>query len=42
MWQVVTDIGLQVFAGTKPQCKAYLRQALAKGSPPGFLRIVKQ
>ena len=42
MWQVVTDIGVQVFTGTKPMCKAYIRQALAKGSAPGFLRIEKK
>lgn len=41
MWQVVTESGLDVFSGSKPQCKAYIRQALKKGSEPGFLRIVK-
>lgn len=41
MWQVVTESGLDVFSGNKPQCKAYIRQALKKGSEPGFLRIVK-
>ena len=40
MWQVVTESGLDVFSGSKPQCKAYIRQALKKGSEPGFLRIV--
>ena len=38
---VVTERGLDVFSGSKPQCKAYIRQALKKGSEPGFLRIVK-
>lgn len=41
MWQVVTESGLDVFSGSKPQCKTYIRQALKKGSEPGFLRIVK-
>lgn len=39
-WKVVTPTGGSVFEGTKPQCKAYLRQALVKGSEPDYLRIV--
>lgn len=41
MWNVVTETGMVVFSGSKPHCKGYLRQALEKGSKPGFLRIVR-
>lgn len=36
---VITESGLIVFSGNKTQCNAYLKQALKKGSAPGFLRI---
>lgn len=41
MWNVVTETGMVVFSGSKPHCKGYLRQALEKGSRPGFLSIVR-
>ena len=38
---VITESGLSVFeSDSKRTCNAYLRQALQKGSAPGFLRIV--
>ena len=40
-WSVVTESGLPVYEGSRAQCNSYLRQAIKKGSPPGFLRIVK-
>ena len=40
MYEVVTESGLEVFSGKKTDCNAYLRQALKKGSPSGFLRII--
>lgn len=39
MWEVVTENGTSVFEGNKRQCNAYLKQALEKGSTPGFLSI---
>lgn len=40
-WEVVTASGMSVFEGNKRECNAYLKQALKKGSEPGFLRIVE-
>lgn len=40
-WQVVIPTGDYVFKGTKAECKAYIKQALAKGSAPDYLRIVE-
>lgn len=40
VWQVVTPTGMDVFEGSKRECNAYLKQALRKGSPIGFLSIV--
>ena len=37
---VITENWSEVFSGKKTECNAYLKQALKKGSPPGFLRIV--
>lgn len=36
---VVTSSGLEVFRGTEYRCKQYIKQALEKGSVPGFLKI---
>ena len=41
-YNVITESGLSVFSGKKTHCNAYLKQALKKGSPPGFLRIVEE
>lgn len=41
-YNVITASGLVVFDGKKTHCNAYLKQALKKGSPPGFLRIVEE
>lgn len=40
IWYVVTSSGYEVFSGKKTDCNKYLAQALKKGSPVGFLRIV--
>lgn len=40
-YNVITESGLVVFDGKKTDCNAYLKQALKKGSPIGFLRIVE-
>lgn len=37
---VVTSSGMQVYAGRWTDCYLYIMQALAKGSEPGFLRII--
>ena len=37
---VATKNWSEVFSGNKTDCNAYLKQALKKGSQPGFLRIV--
>ena len=38
---VITKSGTDVFqSDSKWECNAYLKQALQKGSVPGFLRIV--
>lgn len=37
--RVVTPYGLPVYEGSRDMCYAYVMQALAKGSEPGFLRI---
>ena len=36
---VITASGLDVFSGSMRECNAYLKQALKKGSVPGFLAI---
>lgn len=38
-WKVVTPTGETIYEGSKPMCKAYIKQALAKGSAPDYLRI---
>lgn len=38
-WMVTTPTGWDVFRGTKAECKAYIKQALKKGSEEGYLRI---
>lgn len=41
-YYVVTENGAFVFSSdSKVECNRYLKQAIAKGSPVGFLRIVK-
>lgn len=41
-YAVITATGLPVFENnSKNTCKAYIKQALAKGSKPGFLSIVE-
>lgn len=40
-WVVITSNNFEVFSGNKRECNGYLKQALQKGSPSGFLRIVK-
>lgn len=39
MYQVNTANGSVVYEGSRAMCHAYIRQAIAKGSPPGFLQI---
>lgn len=39
-WAVVTPTGMVVYEGDKRSCKAYIKQALAKGSEADFLRII--
>jgi hypothetical protein len=40
---VVTKSGLSVFeSNSKPMCRAYIRQAVKKGSKPGFLSIAEE
>lgn len=41
-FRVITSSGLQVFAGNWSECYAYIMQALAKGSKPGYLKIVEK
>ena len=40
VWYVITRSGLVVYEGSKRNCNSYLKQALMKGSPIGFLSIV--
>ncbi len=41
-YMVVTNTGLEVFeSNSKLMCKAYIRQAVKKGSKPGFLSIAE-
>lgn len=41
-YAVVTSTGLEVFENnSKLMCKAYIRQAIKKGSKPGFLSIAE-
>ncbi len=37
---VVTEAGMPVYEGSKTKCKEYIKQAIQKGSNPGFLKIV--
>ena len=39
--RVVTREGLTVYEGSRDMCYGYVMQALAKGSEPGFLRIIE-
>lgn len=39
--KVVTEFGLVVYRGPRGLCYDYVVQAMAKGSEPGFLRIIK-
>ncbi len=39
-WQVVTSNGRVVFGGTKAECKAYVKDALKKGTEEDYLHIV--
>lgn len=38
-WTVTTPTGEPVFWGTKPMCKAYIKQAIAKGQAADYLKI---
>lgn len=38
-YEVITELGSDVFHGTLRECKSYLKQALQKGSPVGYLAI---
>lgn len=39
---VITETGLNVFESySKRKCLAYIRQAIEKGSKPGFLSILE-
>lgn len=38
-YEVITEHGSDVFHGTLRECKSYLKQALQKGSPVGYLAI---
>ena len=41
-YTVVTETGLDVFeSNSKLMCRAYIRQAVKKGSKPGFLSIAE-
>lgn len=41
-YMIVTNTGLEVFeSNSKLMCKAYIRQAVKKGSKPGFLSIAE-
>ena len=40
--RVVTRDGLTVYEGSRYMCYAYVMQELAKGSEPGFLRIIEE
>ena len=39
-WIVVTENGLSVFEGSHAQCSNYIKQAIRKGSQPGYLHSV--
>lgn len=41
-WYVVTSSGLPVFEGSRGRCYDYVVQALRKGSPSGFLSVVRE